>query len=62
MTQKDYIKIAGALREEYLSIKRVAHNEEIAYGFSSACAAVAAALEIDNDRFDSDKFIKAITS
>jgi hypothetical protein len=62
MTQKDYIVIANELHKEYLAIKRVADNEEVAYGFSSACAAVAVALKSDNDRFNADKFIKAITS
>ena len=67
MTRKDYIVIASALRDAYqkeaMDNKYAPEGEPARtniQGLETASCCIAAALRVDNDRFDRDHFLAVI--
>jgi hypothetical protein len=67
MTRKDYIVIASALRDAYQ--KEEMNNKYAAQGepsrtnmqaLETASCSIAAALQVDNDRFDREHFLAVV--
>ena len=67
MTRKDYIVIASALRDAYqkeeMSNKYLPKGESRCTnldGLETAACCIAAALQVDNERFDRDHFLAVV--
>ena len=60
MTRKDYIKIAGAIREARARINKVTYNDTLEqYGVDQAEQCIAEVLAEEDCWFDRDRFAKA---
>lgn len=55
MTRKDYVLIAGAVKEA----RDASHTPYLREGIEKAASHIATALQFDNPRFDRDRFLKA---
>lgn len=64
MTRKDYVIIAKALARAgepaYLDTNRAAERRAFRAGVELAAACIATELQMDNSRFDRDKFDEAV--
>jgi len=59
MTRKDYVLIAAAIKARRDLASAARRSSEFLGGIDAAAETIAAALALDNQRFDLERFIKA---